>query len=154
MLNHLPVHDKATLCPDSFLYQTASRNFFTKLCLLLLFLLLTPLHSHSNPSATTLSITSLEETSISSRKPFDSASTNISSNKSQSTSGLSSKSPPLSDPPLILLSTSPIQSNPMSLNYFSASCTTRSTASTTCLWDSGLTSRCMPASCNSLRCTP
>ena len=151
MLNHLP---RTTLCPVPFLYRLTSRNFFTKRCPLLLFPLLVLLHSHSNPSAITLSITSLEETSISLRRLFDFASTNTSSNESQSTSRLSLKSPPLLDPPLTSLSTSPIQSNPTSSNYSSASYTIQSIASTTCLWDNGSTSRCMQASCNSLRCTP
>ena len=88
---------KATPCPVSFLYPPASRNFFTELCLLLLFPLLALLPSHSNPSATTLSITSQEETSILSRKLSDFASTNTSSKESQSTSGLSLRSLPRSE---------------------------------------------------------
>ena len=127
MLNHPFIDNETTLCPTPFLYQITFRNSSIKLCLLLSSLLLIPLHFCSNISTTTLSITSLEETSILSLKPFNSASTSISSSENQSTSRLSSRSPPWPDPPLISLSTSLMRSSLMSSNYSSVSCTTQST---------------------------
>ena len=154
MLNHPLIDNKTTLCPIPFLYQLTFQIFSVKLCLPLLSLLLILLLSHSNPSATILSITSLEETFTSSLKPFDFASTSISSNESQSTSKLSLKLLPWLDPPPILLSTSPIWSNLMSSSYFSVSCTTRSTISTTYLWDNSLMSSLTQVSGSSQKYMP
>ena len=141
--------------PHPLLISTSfSKIFLIKLCLPSLSWLLILLLSLSNPSESILSTTSQEEIFIFSLRLSNSVSTNIPLNENLSTSELFSKLLPQLDLHLIFPSTSLTWSILMSSNCSLALCTTQSTTSMTCLWDSGLMCNPMQAFGSSQKCMP